>query len=636
MPKLDLTDEQLKAITNGGGTMLVAAGAGSGKTFMLTQRIEYLFSPESGKNFGHANMPAIADIDQVCAITFTEKAAEELKSRIRAKLIEIGQEEQALKVDSSWISTIHGMCARILKSFAVDLEIDPEFKIIVDVDEQALLNLAFEQAIHEVSLNEDDNKYKDLLDEYQLIGAGFSQGLRDVVLELVHQAAMSVNGFAEIKNCKPHFDAFKTCNYLIEAYERAQQLVSQAKPSDTQQTTVINIAESISTLKDALSDEQKLTLNGFAGVLNKCIRPPKNFGGADVKDAVAEVQHKLEESCCLLADAWAARHWDCVMELAVLTDKNYSQLKTEHKVLDNNDLLTKTLFALDQCRPVSEMFKRKFKLVMVDEFQDTSSLQIAVISKILGAAQNLNVVGDAQQSIYRFQGADVSVFNRFKEDLINSEDKSHSKYRTMTTNFRSSQNVLKFVEKIFSSKYMFGSEFLHLDCGNKDISPKTGDSGIHFIAVGKNNKANVNQTLQVKAQLIAKKFKSFEEAGYKPQDMVLLLGKMTHANDYANALRQYGFDCVVASGSNLTDTNEIGNVVSCVSYFQSPNNTMARFNVLTGPMFNISAAETEKLFKGEPTNPETNDAAALLDEAAEVARHDSIADGVKHLFVYSG
>ena len=100
-----LTPQQRACVEHVNGPLLVSAGAGSGKTFMLTQRIAYaLLNPE---------LSGVTDIDQVLAITFTEAAAAEIKARVRNKLREEGMAGQALKVDACWISTIHGMCSRI-------------------------------------------------------------------------------------------------------------------------------------------------------------------------------------------------------------------------------------------------------------------------------------------------------------------------------------------------------------------------------------------------------------------------------------------------------------------------------------------------------------------------------------------
>ncbi len=108
--------------------LFVEAGAGSGKTFTLTRRIAWALSEGSASNGG----AFIDSLDQALIITFTNAAALEIKERVRSTLRENGMAEQALTVDDAWISTIHGMCSRILRRHALDLGIDPEFKMLPD------------------------------------------------------------------------------------------------------------------------------------------------------------------------------------------------------------------------------------------------------------------------------------------------------------------------------------------------------------------------------------------------------------------------------------------------------------------------------------------------------------------------
>ena len=115
---------QLRCVKTLDAPVAVSAGAGSGKTFTLTQRIAWALLPGSGAD----GAPFLEGIDQVLAITFTDKAAGEIKSRVKATLAAEGMAAQALKVDDAWISTIHGMCSRILRMHATELGIDPAFR----------------------------------------------------------------------------------------------------------------------------------------------------------------------------------------------------------------------------------------------------------------------------------------------------------------------------------------------------------------------------------------------------------------------------------------------------------------------------------------------------------------------------
>ena len=132
-----LMPQQLQVVKTLDRPLFVSAGAGTGKTFTLTRRIVYALSPESG--------PFVEHLDQVLAITFTKDAAAEIRDRVRRALIEEGMDEEALTVDDAWISTIHGMCSRILRAHALELGIDPEFTVLTDTDE--LMDQAVEHVL---------------------------------------------------------------------------------------------------------------------------------------------------------------------------------------------------------------------------------------------------------------------------------------------------------------------------------------------------------------------------------------------------------------------------------------------------------------------------------------------------------
>ncbi len=136
-----LMPQQLQIVKTLDRPLFVSAGAGSGKTFTLTRRIVYALSSESG--------PFVEHLDQVLAITFTKDAAAEIRDRVRRALIDEGMDEEALTVDDAWISTIHGMCSRILRAHALELGIDPEFTVLTDTDE--LMDQAVEHVLGRVT-----------------------------------------------------------------------------------------------------------------------------------------------------------------------------------------------------------------------------------------------------------------------------------------------------------------------------------------------------------------------------------------------------------------------------------------------------------------------------------------------------
>ena len=169
----------------------------------------------------------------------------------------------------------------------------------------------------------------------------------------------------------------------------------------------------------------------------------KSFGSKDFR---AQIDEALPEFAALVMElrlGAAAGLLETLVELARSALASYAQRKRQRGVLDNNDLLVMAARAIEDNPGIAALYCDKFKLVMVDEFQDTNEQQVQMISHLSGDdAEHLCTVGDAQQSIYRFQGADVTVFNNRGRHV------DASCQRSLTTNFRSHADILSFVEKV--------------------------------------------------------------------------------------------------------------------------------------------------------------------------------------------
>ena len=183
---------QLRCVKTLDAPVAVSAGAGSGKTFTLTQRIAWALLPGSGAD----GAPFLEDIDQVLAITFTDKAAGEIKSRVKATLAAEGMAAQALKVDDAWISTIHGMCSRILRMHATELGIDPAFSVLDEATAADLFNAAVEEVLAGQNEFWSPGGLDALFSEYPARShGGFAQtSIEDMIREIARAAIASPRG----------------------------------------------------------------------------------------------------------------------------------------------------------------------------------------------------------------------------------------------------------------------------------------------------------------------------------------------------------------------------------------------------------------------------------------------------------
>ena len=202
-----LMPQQRDIVTTLDRPLFVSAGAGSGKTFTLTRRILWALSPESG--------PFIQGLDQVLAITFTKDAAAEIRERVRGALIEAGMDDAALQVDDAWISTIHGMCARILRAHALELGLDPEFTVMDESVSGPLMDRAVDAVIAR-----ERGGLRELQQWYPLSGEtdpkGFEAGtsVKRLVRALLERASASARGFDDIRLARGAIDF----SGLMDAY----------------------------------------------------------------------------------------------------------------------------------------------------------------------------------------------------------------------------------------------------------------------------------------------------------------------------------------------------------------------------------------------------------------------------------
>lgn len=588
--KLDAKQERIVKTLE--GPLFVSAGAGSGKTFTLTQRIMYALRPGSKPQGQWADPqvpePFLDGIDQVLAITFTEKAAEELKERIRAALIDEGMDAEAAKVDNAWISTIHGMCSRIIRAHALDLGLDPAFGVAEYAEDlkRAAVEHVLRRAIAEDTTGA--GAYDDLLAAFALeneSGSYSARSLMAILFKVLSAASASVGGlgaFCQVRPAPSHVA-------LMEAYREIALAPSYANAEAAQRAldaldAYVGSARDMEALRTCFASCDALSLRG-RGM------------GKDEKAAVAEVRR---ERTLFFAESYLGMKGDALsqlMDLAADVQAEYEALKAEKPLLDNDDLLTRAYDALKDNPLVHAEFAGKFKMVMVDEFQDTAQQQVELVRLLCGAdGRELCTVGDAQQSIYRFRGADVSVFRRKKKEV---ERSGQGVSCSLDVNFRSHADILAYADKIFEGGEgnPLGRDFLHLDsCGEATrkgaralVDPTTARRQAVLVAGGSSQ-----ERAQHKARAIAERFARLRaREGFAPGDMVILMKRLTDADVYARAVRAAGMPCVVAGGTSVfRQAPEVGAITALLAFLANPDDGQkGLMPLLTSPMFCLGATE---------------------------------------------
>ena len=410
-----LTPGQKKCIETLDRSLVVAAGAGSGKTFTLTKRIVHAI--ESG---------AIDGIESVCAITFTNKAAGELKSRIKAELRESGLAEQALKVDEAWVSTIHGMCARILRAHAVELDIDPKFKMVDPAIADQLESRAVDQVLYKARLGEFDGApgwpsreaVDALFGEYPARTSAYGgASVEKFLQQLMDIAGANIRGFDSFTMMKTRINPAQIVFEVLESFEALADATTTQKKSDKREAFMAQVAQCAVDIRNEMQGPCASDPMWALRTTDK-LPVPQRVGTADYKEQVNETLEDLHKRIMELRLAAAEPHLETLVLLAQRACEAFDRVKQEAGVLDNSDLLVLASRSLANHPEIAAQYSDKFQLVMVDEFQDTDQMQIDMIKRLAGpSACRLCTVGDAQQSIYRFRGADVAVYRRHLEEV---------------------------------------------------------------------------------------------------------------------------------------------------------------------------------------------------------------------------
>ncbi|OUO90876.1 DNA helicase UvrD [Gordonibacter sp. An230] len=627
------TPGQRASVEHVEGPLLVSAGAGSGKTFTLTQRIAYALLPDSG--------PAADGIDEVLAITFTEKAASEIKARVKRTLRAEGLGGEALKVDGAWISTIHGMCARILRAHALELGIDPAFRIVGDAQRADLLETAIDAA-----LSAGGDAYRALLDEYKARSRMPNEtSVASMVEALIDKAAGQRGGIDALDFGPTSERASVLARDLLLAYEEAAGALAGAGGSATAERARAQAADAASALEAFLAggvgeecaegDGADVALRALAGIVDAdCARIGGNFA-AVAKPAVRAFQAVYDRVVCQIALGLARPFASALVDLAADVSFRYEEAKREACALDNDDLLSRTLEALEGHPDIARRYEQRFKLVMVDEFQDTSQLQIDMIARLAGPnLSRLCTVGDAQQSIYRFRGADVGVYEEHKRVMCS--EAVGARYVELNRNFRSHADVLSFVDRVFEQPHVFGSAFMSLSPCEARVSRYRGrapriDLVLAELPPGRGTGVGAADAKRACARAVARRFAALKDDGHAAGEMVVLLGKMSRAGLYADALREEGFECVIAGGSLFASAPEVRVVERLLEAVANPANTSALFEVLASDLARLSADDFLELSTEE--DPETGQLRRRdLDKglARLVGREDGLSPSLAH------
>jgi ATP-dependent exoDNAse (exonuclease V) beta subunit len=544
-----------RAAIDARGNVFVSAGAGTGKTLVLVER------------FANAVCDDGVDVGSVLVITYTERAAGELRARIRRELVERGRPDLARELDGAWISTIHGFCHRLLKTYPFAAGLDPRFRVLDDNQARVLRGEAFEEALTAFCAGDDPRRLR-LLATY---GAAGLRRMLTGVYETLRAAGRPLElRLGEGPGLTPR----------IEALREAAQCLVDEDGFDEQRAQAARLLEVLNRDRSA---EDLLDLSEFA-----------TRGGPRERFAGYEEARKAVEQAAL--DEVATRDRELLQELLEAFGHAYAGAKARESGLDFEDLQLAARDLLREHADITQREQWRFRAVMVDEFQDTNRLQCELIDLIAG--DEVFFVGDEFQSIYGFRHADVQVFRERREQA--------GELLPLTLNYRSRPEVLAAVNYLFGAD--FGDEFQPLAASGDFPDPVFG-TPVELVVTDKASySGSGTHWRRGEARAVAARVHELVASGAAtPGEIVLLFAAGTDAEWYEEELRALGLPTYRTTGRGYFGQQQVADLLAYLRLLHNRYDDEALVAVLASPFVGVSndalvllrrAAPKRPLFKG--------------------------------------
>jgi ATP-dependent helicase/nuclease subunit A len=531
-----LSPPQLAAVEAPSG-VFVDAGAGSGKTTVLVER--YLRSITERNH-----LPS-----QVLAVTFTRRAAGELRERIRARLRGEGRADLIPLVEGGWIGTIHATCQRILVEFADQADVPPGLRVADNVETVLLRESAFDRALAALLHDLGD-------DGLRLVSAYGPERLREIATTLLTGARlrgrtpMAPTGGGSLDELAACVTALRT---------RAAEVAVEGKDGPT-------------VFKRRQAASELLAL--LAGA-------PEPFDLADLKEfklGDAEYKELIGETELLARDLLAAEVAETLQVLIDRYAEEYTRAKREAGAVDNEDLQLKVRVLLEQHPDVRATLQERFREMLIDEFQDTDTLQESILRMLRGPETPLLAVGDEQQAIYGFRGAEVEVF-RGERERAGREDSIT--VVELHENRRSVSPVLAAINAIFARE----SRFAHHPLIPVRTADGVADPAVELL-VGVGEKTEGGR--QVEASLVARRLRELVDGGYQYKDIALVFRAGSNAELFERALRAEGLPTVSSTGRGFLERQPVADILAMLRVLWNRFDDHALLTCLASPMAGVS------------------------------------------------
>ncbi|MGK7948559.1 MAG: UvrD-helicase domain-containing protein [Xenococcaceae cyanobacterium] len=568
-------------------SIVVTAGAGTGKTHMLAER--YLYYIEK------CNLSPL----QIVAVTFTEKAAIELRSRIRSLINQRLPERRKIlaELEAAQISTIHALASRICEEHYEFADVTASFTVLDDIQDKIWLTDSLQTALSKlprqfyetIPYSLMSESLNNLLNDPYTAKKALDRGIQDWS-KLITKARQQ--GLIELVNHPVWHNAWSILHqHQGKAGDKLETLRQQVVIAMTDLEAEENIAEALAILNKIKVNmgSKKSWEEGILPIVKETLTSLRELVKEISKQGLIDLDlGAADEQLQQMLPALSTAYQEVFTYLA--------KQKKQQRLLSFTDLEIYAIQALKH-QEIRDYYQQRWQVFLVDEFQDTNPTQAELIANLTQKAY-LTIVGDIKQSIYGFRRADIKVFEYFKQQILNNKGKEV----ILSESFRTHQTLVKQINNIFAG--LFGKYHQELNAVRQWENSKETQSIESFIqvfAVEADKENNKNERQQVEAthlanklqQMLAEKTPVYDKQTQKlrplqPKDIAILTRTWQPLETYSEALAAVGIPVAPAGGGNLLATREAKDGYTLLRFLVDRRDNIALIALLRSPFFAIS------------------------------------------------
>ena len=558
------TEDQLKAINLEGKNIIVSAGAGSGKTAVLTERVK-------------RKLLDGIHINDLLVLTFTKAAASEMKERIRKAIINTPSLKDEINlIDGSYITTFDSFSLSIVKKYHTKLNITNNIKVtdqvIIDIKTKEILNEILDEYYSSL-----DSNFTKLINDFCLKE---DDELKRYILNIYKKISLKYDKKTYLKEYFNNYNIDEYIDDYIKLINKKQSDLNDLinrMPNYFEDDFIIKIEDNFNRLINASSYDEILSSLDY-----ESLKVPNGSDDAakKLKKSIFDIAGEIKELCIYDSiDSMKEEilstldNTKIIVNILLLLDERLEKYKYEEEVFNYTDIARLAIKVVMENEDVKEELKSSFQEILVDEYQDTSDLQELFISLI--ANNNVYMVGDIKQSIYRFRNANPYIFKN-KYDLYSNGDSGEK--IDLLKNFRSRNEVLDGINLLFdlfmddtfgganykkSHRMIFGNNN-YIEKGisedNYDLEIFTYDdknlnrltkSEEEVFIIGNDIKTKINNNYKV----FDKEDNVLRNCAYK--DFVILLDRSKDFNLYKKIFEYLGIPLDIIKDEELTKEDDL-------------------------------------------------------------------------------